>query len=74
MLCIKLINYWDKYTEMHGQQNVKKSNVCLLQPKSYLKYLCLVQLITTVVCLLYKHLKEAFKTIELSSFASIRYL
>jgi len=23
-LCIKLVNYWDKYTEMHGQQNVKK--------------------------------------------------
>ena len=23
MLCIKLFNYWDKYTEMHGQQNVK---------------------------------------------------
>jgi len=23
MLCIKLVNYWDKYTEMHGQQNVK---------------------------------------------------
>jgi len=22
-LCIKLVNYWDKYTEMHGQQNVK---------------------------------------------------
>jgi len=21
-LCIKLVNYWDKYTEMHGQQNV----------------------------------------------------
>ena len=25
MLCIKLVNYWDKYTEMHGQQNVKIS-------------------------------------------------
>jgi len=24
MLCIKLVNYWDKYTEMHGQQNAKK--------------------------------------------------
>ena len=22
-LYIKLVNYWDKYTEMHGQQNVK---------------------------------------------------
>jgi len=24
ILCIELVNYWDKYTEMHGQQNVKK--------------------------------------------------
>jgi hypothetical protein len=24
MLCIKLVNYCDKYTEMHGQQNVNK--------------------------------------------------
>ena len=24
ILCIKLVTYWDKYTEMHGQQNVKK--------------------------------------------------
>jgi len=23
MLCIKLVNYWDKYTEMHSQQNLK---------------------------------------------------
>ena len=23
ILCIRLVNYWDKYTEMHGQQNVK---------------------------------------------------
>jgi len=23
ILCIKLVKYWDKYTEMHGQQNVK---------------------------------------------------
>ena len=23
ILCIKLVNYWDKYTEMHGQQNIK---------------------------------------------------
>jgi len=22
-LCIKLVKYWDKFTEMHGQQNVK---------------------------------------------------
>ena len=22
-MCIKLVNYWDKYTEMHGQQNDK---------------------------------------------------
>ena len=24
ILCMKLVNYWDKYTEMRGQQNVKK--------------------------------------------------
>jgi len=23
VFCIKLVNYWDKYTEMYGQQNVK---------------------------------------------------
>jgi len=23
ILCIKLVNYQDKYTEMHGQQNIK---------------------------------------------------
>jgi len=23
ILCIKLVKYWDKYTEMHGQQNIK---------------------------------------------------
>ena len=22
-MCIKLVKYWDKYTKMHGQQNVK---------------------------------------------------
>ena len=26
ILWIKLVNYWDKYTEMHGQQNVKIHN------------------------------------------------
>jgi len=27
IFCIKLVNYWDKYTEMQdGQQNVKKKN------------------------------------------------
>ena len=24
ILCIKLVNYWDKYTEMHGQQKRQK--------------------------------------------------
>jgi len=23
ILCIKLVNYWDKYTEIHDQQNAK---------------------------------------------------
>jgi len=35
MLCIKLVNYWDKYTEMHGQQNVQITNVAL--PNGYKK-------------------------------------
>jgi len=30
ILCIKLVKYWDKYTEMHGQQNVKKNSVKVL--------------------------------------------
>jgi len=25
ILCIKLVNYWDKYTELHGQQ--KRQNL-----------------------------------------------
>ena len=30
ILCIKLVKHWDKYTEMHGQQNViKNSNLVL---------------------------------------------
>ena len=24
-----MVNYWDKYTEMHGQQNVKKYRIKL---------------------------------------------
>jgi len=27
ILCIKLVKYWDKYTEMHCQENVKISNI-----------------------------------------------
>jgi len=34
ILCIKLVKYWDKYTEMHGQQNVKILSI-------YMKYICL---------------------------------
>jgi len=35
ILCIKLVNYWDKYTEMHGQQNVKIHSTCFrCQPHS----------------------------------------
>ena len=29
ILCIKLVKYWDEYTEMqHGQQNVKTGELC----------------------------------------------
>ena len=27
ILCIKLVKYSDKYTEMHGQQNFKKTKI-----------------------------------------------
>jgi len=27
ILCINLVKYWDKYTEMHGQQNVRIQGV-----------------------------------------------
>ena len=27
ILSIKLVKYWDKYTKMHGQQNVKRSKL-----------------------------------------------
>jgi len=36
-----LVNYYDKYTEMHGQQNIKKSDIevsaITLTEKLYLK-------------------------------------
>jgi len=28
IFCVKLVKYWDKYTEMHGQQNVKNHCLC----------------------------------------------
>jgi len=31
ILCIKLVKYRDKYTEMHGQQNVKTLQVIDIQ-------------------------------------------
>ena len=31
-LCIKLFNYWDTYTEMHGQQNVKSGLIIRVSP------------------------------------------
>ena len=37
MLCIKLVIYWDTYTEMHDQQNVKK---CPKHVLFYSKYNC----------------------------------
>jgi len=35
ILCIKLVTYWNKHTEMHGQQNVKTMSVCLSSCCSY---------------------------------------
>jgi len=35
-LCIKLVNYWYKYTEVHGQQNVKiYDDVCCNISKNF---------------------------------------
>jgi len=36
MLCIKLVNYWAKYTEMHGQQNApqKTKSYSTIRPES----------------------------------------
>ena len=36
ILCIKLVKYLDKYTEMHGQENVKTLAV-LMEKISYYK-------------------------------------
>jgi len=38
ILCIKLVNYRDKYTEMHGQQNLKRmyEHGCLQNSLTYL--------------------------------------
>ena len=35
-MCIKLVNYWDKYTEMHGQQNVKIGDNQFVAPAALL--------------------------------------
>jgi len=36
MLCIKLVNYLDKYTEMqHGQQNVQKKCALIVKGQDY---------------------------------------
>ena len=43
ILCIKLVKYWDKYTEMHGQQNVKKNSL------SCFFYCCILRLIKWLV-------------------------
>jgi len=31
ILCIKLVKYWDKYTEMHGQQNVNNLDIIVTE-------------------------------------------
>ena len=35
ILCIKLVKYWDKYTEVHGQQNIKKRVFSVSQPPEW---------------------------------------
>jgi len=34
---MKLVNYWDKYAEMHGQQNVKAASIVLYWTDNYRK-------------------------------------
>ena len=54
ILCIKLANYRDKYTDMHGQQNVKKkkkitSFVCHMRSVFYeFQYYVLLQVICSL--------------------------
>jgi len=41
ILCIKLVRYWEKYTEMHGQQKIKIwvcVSMCLLRVMSFLQH------------------------------------
>ena len=40
ILCIKLVKYWDKYTEMHGQQNVKTGRWSLSSAETCSSTLC----------------------------------
>jgi hypothetical protein len=47
ILCVKLVKYQDKYTEMHGQQKVKKSRKHVVR-----------MLLRTLVCNL--HVKTSF--------------
>jgi len=45
ILCISLVNYWDKYTEMHVQQNVKIFMICFYKNQSHYQiqfHLCLI--------------------------------
>ena len=53
ILCIKLVNYWDKYTEMHGQQNVK---ICNAKKKNSLCSITLFFLLKT--CHLWNNVKK----------------
>jgi len=43
ILCIKLVTYLDKYTEMHGQQNIKKKSFCRVCRVKVGKYMLGVQ-------------------------------
>jgi len=56
ILCIKLVNYWDKYTEMHSQQNVKKKKeyvICIGRQRTVLWTRRYAACISTVVCVVW---------------------
>jgi len=50
ILCIKLVKYWDKYTQMHSQQNVKKCAKIGYQSKSDHPFCKPMRLTLTLIC------------------------
>ena len=49
-----MVNYWDKYTEMHGQQNIKKCFLLLLAV-AVVSYLYVVRVGTAYMYTIYSY-------------------